>query len=225
MYHKELECLINEYKNASSKEDVFVKLKLESIASYYSKCDRHESIFANEIVAEFCRLIHVLKEQNRQRLQSIEREEVDNIANYRPRNLSTGFVPYRKEQEIRYECDYQLLGAFYNHFKKEHELDYYKIDTYPFESDDDRKKKVNSTLQDYVARIYTFANKYLSELYSREEILSSGSQDDVLFIYDNIEYILAKFNTKDESGKTIKQRLNIRSALRKLNEFKCVEEK
>lgn len=109
MYHKELECLINEYKNASSKEDVFVKLKLESIASYYSKCDRHESIFANEIVAEFCRLIHVLKEQNRQRLQSIEREEVDNIANYRPRNLSTGFVPYRKEQEIRYECDYQLL--------------------------------------------------------------------------------------------------------------------
>ena len=218
MYHKELECLINEYKNASSKEDVFVKLKLESIASYYSKCDRHESIFANEIVAEFCRLIHVLKEQNRQKAQLVEREDTDSI-------LSDGFVPCHKERVGRYECAYYLLEAFYNYFKKEDELDYAKIATYPFESNDERKKKVNSTLQDYVARIYTFANKYLSELYSREEIWSTGCQDDILFIYNNIEYILAKFNTKDENGETIKQRLNIRSALRKLNEFKCAEEK
>ena len=104
-------------------------------------------------------------------------------------------------------------------------MDYAKIATYPFESNDERKKKVNSTLQDYVARIYTFANKYLSELYSREEIWSSGCQDDILFIYNNKEYILAKFNTKEENCETIKQRLNIRSALRKLNEFKCAEEK
>ena len=42
----------------------------------------------------------------------------------------------------------------------------------------------------------------------------------VLFTYENLELILATFPTRDENGQIVKQRVNIRSALRKLNEFK-----
>ena len=42
----------------------------------------------------------------------------------------------------------------------------------------------------------------------------------IVFIYNNLELIIAKMKTTDEEGKVVKQRLNIRSALRKLNEFK-----
>ena len=223
MYLKELEILMNEYKNATSKEDIFIKLKLESIASYCSKCDQQEFLFAKEIASEFCRVIHVLKERHKRELKSTNRED-ENVFLQLP-NSSAKFAPYRDEGAVQYKCAYDLLGAFYNYFKKESELDYYEIDTYPFKNGVERKEKVNLTLLDYVARIRTFSNKYLSEIFSTEEILASNSADDILFIYDNIEYILVKFNTKNEKGNTIKQRANIKSALSKLNEFKYVKER
>jgi hypothetical protein len=40
-----------------------------------------------------------------------------------------------------------------------------------------------------------------------------------------LELILAKMKTTNENGETVKQRLNIRSALRKLNEFKQLADK
>ena len=44
----------------------------------------------------------------------------------------------------------------------------------------------------------------------------------IVFIYNNLELIIAKFKTTNNNGDTIKQRLNIRSALRKLNDFKQI---
>jgi hypothetical protein len=44
--------------------------------------------------------------------------------------------------------------------------------------------------------------------------------DPVVFTYENIERILATFKTRDDQGNIIKQNVNLRSALRKLNEFK-----
>ena len=82
---------------------------------------------------------------------------------------------------------------------------------------------------DYCNRIKTFAKRYLHEMYPEDSIprVIHGEDADeyetyepIVFIYENLEHILAKIKTTDENGETVKQRLNIRSALRKLNEFK-----
>ena len=89
------------------------------------------------------------------------------------------------------------------------------------------KTKTESTMKDYVARIKTFAysGRYLDELLESGAIgFSTINDDPVLFTYKNIEIILARFNTKNTNGTSIKQRLNIRSALRMLNEFKKYKE-
>jgi hypothetical protein len=82
---------------------------------------------------------------------------------------------------------------------------------------------------DYCNRIKTFAKKYLYEIYPEDSIprvIHGEDADDyetfepIVFVYNNLELILAKMKTTNENGETIKHRLNIRSALRKLNEFK-----
>jgi hypothetical protein len=82
---------------------------------------------------------------------------------------------------------------------------------------------------DYCNRIKTFSKKYLHEIYPEDSIPSiiHGEYADeyetyepIVFTYNNLEHILAKMKTTNENGETVKQRLNIRSALRKLNEFK-----
>ena len=78
-------------------------------------------------------------------------------------------------------------------------------------------------MKDYAARIKTFAysEQYLQSMIETGELGDlCVTADPVLFTYDNIELILARFNTKDDAGQSVKQRLNIRSALRMLNEFK-----
>jgi hypothetical protein len=84
---------------------------------------------------------------------------------------------------------------------------------------------------DYCNRIKTFAKKYLYEIYPEESIprvIHGEDADDyetyepIVFVYNNLELILAKMKTTNENGETVKQRLNIRSALRKLNEFKQI---
>lgn len=108
-----------------------------------------------------------------------------------------------REEPLPYESGDNLLMAFYNHFAKE---------------------KTAATLKDYAARIQTFAfdkhNEYLYSIFTPDEV---GNEDPILFTYRNIEYIIAKFDTK-KNGETSKQRLNIRSALRKLNDFKREKE-
>ena len=73
-------------------------------------------------------------------------------------------------------------------------------------------------MKDYAARINTFSGpRYLGEMFTPQQM---GGMDPVLFTYENIELILAIFKTRDENGEIVKQRVNIRSALRRLNEFK-----
>ena len=108
-------------------------------------------------------------------------------------------------------------------------MSYWEIENRRFESNEERRQKVNLTMWDYCNRIKTFSNKYLFEIYPAESIpyvIHSDNADDfqtfepIVFIYNNLELIIAKMKTTDENGKVVKQRLNIRSALRKLNEFK-----
>ena len=79
---------------------------------------------------------------------------------------------------------------------------------------------------DYCNLIKTFAKRYLHEIVPIDEIPliihedETETREPIVFVYNHLEYILAKMKTTDENGKTVKQRLNIRSALRKLNEFK-----
>ena len=100
---------------------------------------------------------------------------------------------------------------------------------YEFENEEHRRALVNLTMIDYCNRIKTFAKKYLYEIYPEDSIpriIHNEYDDDyetyepIVFTYNNLELILAKMKTTNENGETVKQRLNIRSALRKLNEFK-----
>lgn len=207
MLGKEFKQLINEYKNASSSEDKLIKLKLEEIEKLCFECGREEYVFAKEIIIQFSRIVSLIKEQQK------EKAFEKGAFNY------TGFNGNR-----RFQSGYELLGAFYDKFKKQEEISYFEIESFPFASEEEKKRRTSSTLLDYVARINTFAKRYLYEIFSLNEIDSSNTPDDIIFIYENLEVILAKFSTKDEKGVSVKQRVNIRSALRKLNEFKCMQQ-
>ena len=61
------------------------------------------------------------------------------------------------------------------------------------------------------------ALKEAGKLFSAEELEGA---DPVLFTFDHIERILATFKTRNDAGEILKQNVNLRSALRKLNEFK-----
>ena len=212
MYHRELEQLIQEYRHAETSEDTLILRKLEAIRTLCSDCKGEEMVFAAEITGEFCRVIHLLR----------DKQDKTIIAPPAPRTV--GRIEQNREQAMPYRHGRELLGAFYDHFKEEHELCYADIKDYPFRDEAEKKQKVNATLMDYVARINTFANRYLWELFGAEERQAAGVFDDVLFTYQHLELIIARFNTKNADGETVKKRLNIRSALRKLNEFKCAEQ-
>ena len=198
MYSYELGRLLAEYENASSKEDIIIKMKLDSILSIYKKCDNDEAVYANEIINEFCRLIAIIKEQQKRnielnvhgngKLQDFIKAEQQSVA------------PYMSE-DVQYHSDEELMEAFYNHFKE---------------------RMVEVTLKDYMSRIYTFTNRYLWGIPDIRELWAKESQrmDPVMFTYKYLELILARFDTKD-NGVSNKQKVNIRSALRKLNDFKC----
>jgi hypothetical protein len=172
----------------------------------------------------------LLKNQHRQELMELSQQyrELDN----RPGNLSTAYIPlHRQSVEDTYEYDYEVLADFYDHFKRpgEDQLSYWQIEGYEFENEEHRRSLVNLTMIDYCNRIKTFAKKYLHEIYPEDSIpriIHGESADDyetyepIVFTYNNLELILAKMKTTNENGETVKQRLNIRSALRKLNEFK-----
>ena len=133
------------------------------------------------------------------------------------------------KRESTYEYDYQILEAFYNYFKGDTPLLYHEIEQYQFSCIEERKRMVNLTILDYCNRIKTYVKRYLHEIYPEEVIPMIIHDDDaenyqtfepIVFLYNNLELILAKMKTTNENGETVKQRLNIRSALRKLNEFK-----
>lgn len=191
----ELEMLHKAYQNATTREDRQIKLKIREIIACYDECGVDEREFADEIILKFCQVIRLLK----------QRPEADQLVqpSGRGRDLQQ-FLSFREDDTAYHRAD-QLLDAFYQ----------YAI-----------SKKSAATTQDYVARIKTFAGsqQYLGAMLASGALgVKEIQTDPVLFTFRHIELILAKFQTKDSNGYSVKQRLNIRSALRLLNEFKCAQ--
>ena len=213
IFYEDFDNLLSDYRNPVTREDKLIKHKLDSIVALYDNCTVEEREFADEITLEFSRIIALLKKQHKQEIFDLTHKE----------------TPVNNVQESPFEYDREVLEAFYDYFKGNYELAYWEIENHKFESNEERRQKVNLTMWDYCNRIKTFSNKYLFEIYSAESIphIIHGdnaeefeSFEPIVFVYNNLELIIAKIKTTDENGKVVKQRLNIRSALRKLNEFK-----
>ena len=226
--HDEFESLLEEHSNAETREDKLIKHKLDSIVALYNNCTLEEREFVDEITCEFVRIIKLLKKQHEKEMENIG-EKYDNLL------AQQAFVQdiSHKEQSkyiSNYTSDMEVLSAFYEYFKgDDRKLEYEKIGTCEFENEEDRKQKVNLTIFDYCNRIKTFASKYLYEIFPAEDVVNYVRCDDgevrkiygnIVFTYNNLEIILAKINTKNKDGKSVKQKVNMRSALRKLNKFK-----
>ena len=90
---------------------------------------------------------------------------------------------------------------------------------------DEERRTINSTIKDYAARIKTFATARPEKQYLAYMDLNGllgdlrVEGDPILFTFEHIELILARFDTKAD-GQINKQKSNISSALRKLNQFK-----
>ena len=188
----EFENLRRKYENPKTTEEKILKMKLDEINRYYNECSPEESLFADEIIRAFCNFIEKLEEAH-----MIE----CNILQTRIEALDAGVGGTL--EPIPYESGEDLLLDFYRYFAQTHK---------------------QSTINDYVARIKTFTNRYIHtiprvwEMYKRESL--EKKVDIVLFTFRNLELIIASFNTKNEKGESDKQKNNIRSALKKLNEFK-----
>jgi hypothetical protein len=230
IFYVDFDNLLREYAEPVTREEKLIKHKLDSIVALYDSCSVEEREFADEITLEFSRIIALLKNQHRQELMELS-EKYQGLGNMQE-NISTAFIPLHREAgDDTYEYDYEILNDFYDHFKRpgDDQLSYWQIEGYEFESEEHRRAIVNLTMIDYCNRIKTFSKKYLHEIYPEDSIPSiiHGEYADdyetyepIVFTYNNLEHILAKMKTTNENGETVKQRLNIRSALRKLNEFK-----
>lgn len=195
MYCSDFNALQQKYANAKSGEDADIKRSLDVIAKLFNMCDESEYYYAEVITRHFCRIIN-----------TIERKKVPNLPQIHP---------FSQPSPSRYQSAAELMRDFYNHFKSPRQVDYLEIAA---ALEQGQKDLVNPTLKDYVARVYTFSGpKYLGKLFAPDEL--DGS-DPVLFTFDHIERILATFKTRNDAGEILKQNVNLRSALRKLNEFK-----
>lgn len=230
IFYSEFYSLLADYQNPETREDKLIKHKLDSIVALYEHCSIEEREFSDEIMLEFSRIIALLKNQHRKEVFDLSQkcEELEN-GQFNRGVAKNCLVPIR--QESKYERDIDVLSNFYDYYKRpgDDQLFYWEIDGYEFENEEHRRAVVNLTMWDYCNRIKTFAKKYLYEIYPEESIprvIHSEDDDEyesfepIVFIYNNLELILAKMKTTNEKGETVKQRLNIRSALRKLNEFK-----
>lgn len=235
IFYIDFDNLLKEYQNPTTREEKLIKHKLDSIVALYDSCSVEEREFADEITLEFSRIIALLKNQHRQELMEITQKH-QNLGN-RQAHSSEAYVSLHRQGQVNtYEYDRDVLRDFYDYYKRpgDNQLSYLEIDGYEFENEDHRREIVNLTMWDYCNRIKTFAKKYLYEIYPEEvipHIIHGEHADDyetfepIVFIYNNLELIIAKMRTTKENGDTVKQRLNIRSALRKLNEFKQAMEK
>ena len=230
IFYADFENLLEEYAEPQTRADKLIKHRLESIVALYDSCGVEEKEFADEITLEFSRIIALIKNQHRQELVELS-EKYRGLEDGRA-NTVTAYIPQNSETvDNTYEYDREVLADFYDHFKRpgDDQLSYWQIEGYEFESEEHRRSLVNLTMLDYCNRIKTFAKKYLQEIYpldSIPRIIHGEYADDyetyepIVFTYNNLEVIIARMKTTNERGETVKQRLNIRSALRKLNEFK-----
>lgn len=203
--NRELAHLMERYALPKSGADRLIKSKLQHIAELFEECDPREMVFANEICVEFCRLFQLLEQKYTQ--------------NEEPRPEQQAFM---ERICSKYKTGEDLLNVFYNYYKENKHIDYCRIEGYPFKDALDRKEKISATMKDYTSRIKTFARRYLPELVEQGRLLPYGADDPILFVYANLTKILEKFDVT-EQGSPNKQRQNIRSALRKLYDFRCVD--
>lgn len=197
MYSAEFNALQQKYANAKSPEELDIKRSLDVIAKLFKMCDESEYYYAEVITRHFCRIVN-----------AIEKKQKSVSAPPQPQ-------PALSEHTVRYQSAPDLMRDFYNHYKKAEQVDYREIGS---ALEQGKKELVNPTTRDYVARIYTFSGpKYLGKMFDAQTL---AEIDPVIFTYENIERILATFKTRDDQGNIIKQNVNLRSALRKLNEFK-----
>lgn len=195
MYCSDFNALQQKYANAKSGRDAEIKRSLDVIAKLFQMCDESEYYYAEVITRHFCRII-----------SAIEKNNAQNPAQNQP--APTVRTPQYPNAE-------ELMREFYNFYRKQGQVDYREIGA---ALEQGRKDLVNPTMKDYVARIYTFSGpRYLGKMFDPQTL---EGIDPVLFTFENIERILATFQTRDDRGEIIKQSVNIRSALRKLNEFK-----
>ncbi len=195
MYCSDFIALQQKYANAKSGDELDIKRSLDVIAKLFQMCDESEYYYAEVITRHFCRIIHTIGKQKAAQTTQIQ--------------------PIPTAAPLAYPSAEDLMRAFYNHYRKHGQVDYREIGNALAQG---RKDLVNLTMKDYVARIYTFAGpKYLEKMYDAQTL---GDIDPVLFTYENIELILATFETRNAQGEIIRQNVNLRSALRKLNEFK-----
>lgn len=210
------EDLYQEYIDAQTPEKRRIRLKLNEISMCYGECDMQERVFVDEITKKFCELIQMLREEKENEDEALRRNYAtppQNTFGFMTANAAPQRNAFFRQPSYRGQMPYrtgaQLLEAFYDYFV----------------SDGEHKE---STVKDYAARIKTFAERYLQTiprvwemyLYEREQ----GTVDTILFTYVHLELIIASFDTKGENGETNKQKNNIRSALRKLNDFKRMQE-
>lgn len=208
----ELAKLRREYEKPTSHEDILIQMEIENIIHLQNTCKNEDRKLANAIIDKFCEIIRLMKEQHEIEMNYL----AYHVENEAPR---TGFMTYdapmRDPKAVPFERDEDLLVAFYNRFcneqKRRTEKDpvRYREISHITQL---REEGANPTMRDYVARVNTFAKRYLSQVFP---LVPEYECDPILFIYANLELILARFDT---SGS--KQKVNIRSALRKLNEFK-----
>ena len=228
VFYMEFDKLLEDYSNPTTREEKLIKHKLDSIVNLYRECGPEERDFVDEIMLEFSRIMAIVKNQYQKEVITLMQEN-DALKNRLQASTVLASDTPASANESAYEYDIDVLAAFYDYFSADYPLAYWEIEGYSFESNEERKEKVNLTIWDYVNRIKTFCNKYLYEIYPEDSIpyvIHGETADEyetfepIVFVYNNLEIILAKIKTTNENGETVKQRLNIRSALRKLNEFK-----
>lgn len=199
--------LFNKYRNGDYFLDRMLRLKLREIAACYEECNVEERIVINTIIDKFCEAVDLIEERNDAVMSArlgIYGSEPTTLNCFMAVNKTGNCETLDETEREPYDPE-MILGDFYYHFIK---------------------IKSESTMRDYVARIKTFAysEQYLTEMIDSGVLDMELYTEPINFIYENIELILARFNTKDSNGNTVKQRNNIRSALRLFNEFKCFRE-
>jgi hypothetical protein len=213
MNTRELDDLIREYSNSTAKEDIIIKLRLEGIRNIIANCGDDEMIFANEITTEFCRLIRMLQDNKRAEVSAVERALNENLS----LNKNQSFMTLAIDRKS-YEYGWEVQEAFYDFFrdKEQYPAGYLQVLNTPVS---ERKGIVCLTLMDYISRIKSFAKYDLEEMYPLNAI-PNNLDDRFVFIYDNIESIIASYDASSDDETDKKRRMNMRSALRKLNDFK-----
>ncbi len=248
----ELRELVEQYKNSTIAENKIIYRKLMNIAHICYDSQGAEQLVSVALAEELSKFIKYLSETEiNQRgdefigVKEIIDEFTDIISIIDRRNQRQLLFAQKNVQGVYGGQDsnynYMAFSAKNSEFADGEDL----LDAFKVYLKENGKSKAESTINDYASRIKTFAkndsgtdgasDKYLGKIISTGalgDVDYKRIEDKVLFTYNNLEIILARFDTRksdeelaqatddNKSTKNDKQKNNIRSALRKLNEFK-----